>query len=495
MSEVLDVGGRRQLFLDGRLIARSENVRVVMNPARATGEVLLAHDQPHEQQAAHARIGSYSSVRREGGKFRLWWFHSVDRRDGDLRQRRVCYAESDDGLHFRKPALGLMEMGGTTAASSAVIADPVQGCCVWIDPKAPPQHRYRTQAKFGPYPGTPTTLWFYGSPDGIRWEKTHEVKMTDCDTQNVILFDESYGRYVMYTRLWRRSDNPNRNHRMVRRLESDDLMTWENEQVIFEADEIDMARHQTSTGQPPVDYYGACVFKYPQAGDLYICLAQAFWHWKDRPQEERFGHSPDPKAYEAQITHLAPSTIDVRLGYSTDGKVFHRGPDRGAFLATGPDGRFDSRGIWALPNPIVMGDEIWIYYAAGNRDHDGFVDPASGQLLSGIGRAVMRLDGFVSVDGGAAGGWIETPPLRFQGQQLMVNMAATGGGAVQIELLDEQGNAIPGYGREDAEPLIGDAVSVAARWRCGTGVGQLAGKVVRLRCHVQDGKLYSLRFQ
>jgi hypothetical protein len=91
MSSVLDVGGRRQLFPDGRLIARSENVRVVMNPARATGEVLLAQDQPHEQQAVHARIGSYSSVMREGGQFRLWWFHRVDRRDGDLLGIEVAF--------------------------------------------------------------------------------------------------------------------------------------------------------------------------------------------------------------------------------------------------------------------------------------------------------------------------------------------------------------------------------------------------------------------
>ena len=59
--------------------------------------------------------------------------------------------------------------------------------------------------------------------------------------------------------------------------------------------------------------------------------------------------------------------------------------------------------VWAMPHPVRMGDEIWIYYSGANRDHDGLIDPEAEGHLSGIGRAVLRLDGFVSADAGYGG--------------------------------------------------------------------------------------------
>jgi len=61
----------------------------------------------------------------------------------------VCYTESEDGLHFVKPELGLHEINGSKA-NNVVLPGPVGGCSVWIDPHAPPGHRYKTQAKVYP---------------------------------------------------------------------------------------------------------------------------------------------------------------------------------------------------------------------------------------------------------------------------------------------------------------------------------------------------------
>ena len=57
-----------------------------------------------------------------------------------------------------------------------------------------------------------------------------------------------------------------------------------------------------------------------------------------------------------------------------------------------------------MPNPIRMGDELWIYYVGLNRDENGIVDPLAERKLTGIDRAVLRLDGFVSADVGYGGG-------------------------------------------------------------------------------------------
>ena len=501
MDKTIDVGNRKQLFLDQDLCESSEGVKLTMNPAQSTGEVIIGVENPYGAEVPELRIGSYSSVLKENGKVRMWWYYNVGSPE-QMNYRRVCYGESEDGINFVKPELGLIEMGGTRA-NNAVIGDPIQGSCVYVDPTAPPEARYKTQAKWGPFPDHGTILYFYESPDGLHWKKTHQLEIGACDTQNVVFWDDAYERYVMYTREWVRHEGPEtdkkvvdpRNYRGVRRLESADLKTWENESIVWKADRTDLATFKTSTGMPPVDYYGACVYKYPEAGDFYIFLAQPFWHWKDRPEEDKWGYSPDPKNMDKRVIRLAPSTMDVRLGYSRDGKTFKRAVDRGPFLRTGPDGRFDSRMVWVMPNPVEMDDEIWIYYVGTNRDHDKFVDPAASGLLSGIGRAVMRRDGFVSADADYSGGFLTTSPLTFAGGSLELNMDASAGGYIKVELLDESGKPIEGFSADEADALTGNSVRIPARWSSKGELGKLAGKPVQLRFRMRDVKLYAFRFK
>jgi hypothetical protein len=175
--------------------------------------------------------------------------------------------------------------------------------------------------------------------------------------------------------------------------------------------------------------------------------------------------------------------MDVRLGYSRDGKAFHRAADRGPFISLGAECAFDSEIVWAMPDPIRMGDEIWIYYVGHNRDHDGFVDPAAPSLLSGIGRATMRLDGLVSADAGYAGGQLTTVPLLFQGKHLELN----------VDVLDESGAPVEGLNRQDAQPFHVNAVDWI--WPAGSSLERLAGRPIRLQFSMRDCKLYAFSFR
>jgi hypothetical protein len=53
---------------------------------------------------------------------------------------------------------------------------------------------------------------------------------------------------------------------------------------------------------------------------------------------------------------------------------------------------------------------------------------------------------------------------------------------------------VPGFALADSDVLIGDRVAGEARWRTGSDVGALSGKVVRLRFVMRDADLYSFRF-
>ncbi|MDE2743000.1 MAG: hypothetical protein OXI58_15510, partial [Gemmatimonadota bacterium] len=133
-------------------------------------------------------------------------------------------------------------------------------------------------------------------------------------------------------------------------------------------------------------------------------------------------------------------------------------------------------------------------YSGTNRDHDGLLDPAGKGLLSGIGRAIMRLDGFVSADAGYGGGEIVTPVVRFEGKRLELNLDTGGGGAVRVELQDAEGRPLSGYTEEDASYICGNSVRMPVSWGKSGDVGSLAGEPIRIRFVMRDCKLYAFQF-
>lgn len=481
---VIEVGSNKQVFLDGFFLESSHNVHLRMHKPYRDGRILIKADRPWEKdpKGKGEKIGIYSSVLKEHDRVRLWY----GSRRGEMdREIRVCYAESEDGLQFKKPELGLHEVDGSKANNVVLPGPRIGGCAVWKDPKAPEKHRYKTQTKV--YPSG--KLEMHSSPDGIHWNLYATPKIGHKDTQNIAFWDPHIERYLLFTRLWvtmeKKRQQPAREwhnayrYRTVRRLESDDLRNWENEQIVMTPDERDWEVHDIPAPRPPVDFYGGGVFRYDEADRAYLMLVQATWHWVDWDKEG-----------------LGPATIDVQLAVSRDGKQFKRAGDRRAFLGLGPEGRFDSRFVWALPRPVRMGDELWIYNVGSNREHGPSreVDPTAGKQLSGITRAVLRLDGFVSVEAGYDGGQFTTPPLRFEGRRLQLNVDAAGGGSVQLELLDADGRPIKGFSREDAVPIVRNSVRMPVRWRGDEELGDLAGKPVRLRFHMTNADLYAFQF-
>ena len=121
---------------------------------------------------------------------RLWYDVLLDKPaeyPGD--RRAVAYAESRDGIHFRKPILGLVAKDGSTQNNLVMPTDlerlALAGGSVMRDenPKCPPGERYKSWAKLYAKrrQGPPTQggggfpveekggnrMWY--SPDGLRW--------------------------------------------------------------------------------------------------------------------------------------------------------------------------------------------------------------------------------------------------------------------------------------------------------------------------------------
>jgi hypothetical protein len=126
------------------------------------------------------------------------------------------------------------------------------------------------------------------------------------------------------------------------------------------------------------------------------------------------------------------------------------------------------------------------------------VTPGKGKALGGglptppngnTGLAVLRRDGFASLDAGQAGGTLTTRPVRFRGKHLFVN-AAVAGGELTAEVLDERSRVVSGLARGDCVPLWADKTLQEVTWKRGTLAG-VGGKVVQLRFHLKGGRLYA----
>ena len=68
-------------------------------------------------------------------------------------------------------------------------------------------------------------------------------------------------------------------------------------------------------------------------------------------------------------------------------------------------------------------------------------------------RMTLRIDGFVSINGGYSGGEFVTKPLLFQGDNLVLSFSTSAAGSIRVEIQDVKGNTLPGFALEES-PLI-----------------------------------------
>ena len=339
----------------------------------------------------------------------------------------------------------------------------------------------------------------FSSPDGIHWKlmTQRSIATGAGDAKYSVAWDARLGKYVQWTRIkpadpegvqyYRKTfgmDRPDLNVRMIGRAESDDLLNWGEAEIVMRPDELDKAN--SPAGLTRLDFYGPNVRQYGEGASAYVALPTCHSHWK-----YTFVRSGKGRSF--------PQAVDVQLATSRDGINWNRAPGRRPFIRNGVEGTFWSRQIYPSGDIIPVGDELWFYFGGASVRHGANLGEG------GIGRAVLRLDGFISADAAYTGGELITRPLIFTGSKLQLNVATGSGGSVQVEVQDEAGKPIPGFALGDADEINGNHIRVLARWRAeivekmprpegDPDVGALAGRPVRLRFVMRDARLYSFQF-
>lgn len=484
----MDIGTSRQLFIDNRFFESSENVKLCMNPPIQHPEILLTGDKAWEALG----ISAYNTVfREEDGRFRMWYGAMMKSGLPQEGAIRLGYAESEDGLHWEKPVLGLIPFQGSkenNLVAPNLGGQSMQGGTIYRDERAPQAERYKLWSKFQPTnkqisKGILPGLWTMYSADGIHWEVPEgQPNPADqmCDTQNMFFWDDRLEEYVGYTRVkeTQRLDEAAEasgkgRYRSIGRITSPDFQNWSKTQIVLEADAEELAipvPYQRDDARPNLDIYTSCAMKIPDVQDVYFMMPSVFYHWGDND---------------------FPATMDIKLMASRDGISWKRCGNRQPFLRNGLDGSASSGMVFANPWLIPMDNELWFYYTGRGHTH---AEDRKDQKKNGVFRATLRRDGFISADVGYSGGTFTTPPLRFEGKRLELNLDGSAGGWLQAELQDEQGQPLPGYKLEEADTLMGNAISKPVTWKGSDDLGKLAGQTVRLRIVMRDMKLYAFQF-
>ena len=173
----------------------------------------------------------------------------------------------------------------------------------------------------------------------------------------------------------------------------------------------------------------------------------------------------------------------VQLACSRNLTSWTRLADRQPFIDTSPVGgdAWDTMLTFPPSAPLVRGDELWFYYTAGRyRAKPPSPPPSNGAVCL----AVLRGDGFMSLDAGEKPGTLLTKPFVLTGTKLLVNADATDG-ALDVEVLDTAGNTVA-----VSEPVLGDQPHATIQWMS-SDLADLKGKTITLRFKLRTASLYS----
>jgi hypothetical protein len=132
-----------------------------------------------------------------------------------------------------------------------------------------------------------------------------------------------------------------------------------------------------------------------------------------------------------------------------------------------------------------MGDKLY-FYVSGRAGVPGV--RASG--VSSTGLAMLRRDGFASMDAGESEGALTTRPLRFSGRYLFVNADASAG-ELRAEVLDREGRVMAPFSRDNSIPIRTDKALEAVRWKGAKDLSRFGGKPVKFRFYLRNGRLYA----
>ena len=497
---LIDIGSAKQLFVDDYLIESMTNTRQIMNPAeKAENNPVVRPEHPWEGN--FVRVGNVFFDEKDQ-ILKMWyggqkcWARRVN---GEIVVEEdtavTCLATSEDGIHWQKPILGLVEYDGSTE-NNILPKSSLMPYWFLDHHETDPAKRYKGLIRTGDTMIRGMTFDLYYSPDAFHWTPYESNPVIDTSPQvgrwGPTLFTGWDPIRQVYTahmeNCWHRRTPLGR--RLIGRAESPDMIHWTEPDTILVPDEQD---------PPDTEFYCMPVIVYE---GLYVGLVWIF-------RTTNTTHHPE-------------------IVFSRDGIHYERNY-RQPFIPRGATADFDHVSVYAR-TPVVHGDKILTYYSGRNWRSQEQLLALGDKALGAVGLAITPRDGFVSLDGGK--GWVVHDPdeadthkmgctdylvhisqgrasfsqmvtrtFSFSGERLHLNLsrALLGAGPglceVRVEVLSPNHSSLPGYGFKDADPITDSGHDRVVSWRGNPDVSGLAGQPIRLRFYFKNAKLYAFQFK
>lgn len=481
-AEPINIGERRELFVDDFLIEKSNHLEFRLQSS-VPREIVLTHDAPWEGSGC-----GFYTIFRDGDIIRMYYkAWALTNEDGSVLSKRpvaIAYAESKDGIHWVKPDLGLFEFEGSKKNNIIWMGHRLNDFTVFKDtnPACRPGERYKAVGHVRPGDGKKPELGAFKSDDAIHWSPLGDKSIITkgaFDTQNVAFWDPLRKQYFCYIR--HSHGGPEKIFQGIRDIRvstSPDFLTW-TEPVLL-----------TYGDAPDEPLYTNQIQPYYRAPHLFVGFPTRY---VQRPVSPGVMALPDPEHRQNRMKfdkRFGTAVTDGLFMTSRDGKAFHRWDE--AFLRAGPERKHN----W------LYGD---CYPTLGLMETPAEHPDAAPELSFYVGedywkhgvrlrRHTLRVDGFVALHAKRTPGEFVMKPLVFSGKKLSLNFATSAAGNLRIELQDEAGKPIEGYTLADCDEVFGDTIDRKITWKENADVSKLAGKPIRLRMVLKEADLYSMKF-
>jgi hypothetical protein len=442
---VIPIDCGRQLFVDDFLIESTSLTRMYHKAEYYPNNPVLAPDTAWDKEGdSQGSPAPTAMVFSDGvwfdpkdNLFKMWYMSGF--------VKATAYAVSQDGIHWEKPALDV------TPGTNIVHTAERDSGTVWLDQfEKDPARRfkmflYRLGADTG-------KLTVYFSPDGVHWGEQAAVSGPLGD-RSTVFYNPFRSVWVYGIRDYVKDCG-----RIRLYSENADVLEaakWRKGEAPFwvGADKLDPMRPDLNT---PCELYNLDAVAYESL------MLGLFSIWRGQPDDR-----------------AKPNEICV--GFSRDGFHWQR-PMREAFIPVS-----EKYGDWNWGNIqsaggccLVVKDKLY-FYVSGRSGVKG--SPASGTSSTGL--AILRRDGFASMDAGDKDGTLTTRPVLAKGNFLFMNADAAKG-EISAEVLDQDGNVL--RAKEDCAPVKIDGTCVAVRWSKGQDI---ANRPIKIRFHVKNARLYA----
>ena len=269
---MLNIGSTKQLFFDDYLIESLVNAKQGLNPAvKVDDNPILRPERPWEGNFMRPIKVIFDPTDQI---FKMWYASStitVHLENGkpvpggaaglvlDTQGSVMCLATSEDGIHWERPSLGLVEFDGSTDNNILPEKEGLPSAPAFQDlHEKDPTKRYKALQMIGDTQTRGMQYDLFYSPDALNWTPYEGNPVIDTGQQlgrwagrfqGWDPIRETYYVTMEASHHWRGPYGK----RLIGRAESPDMIHWSEPEIILVPDEHDY---------PDTEFYSLPVFAY-----------------------------------------------------------------------------------------------------------------------------------------------------------------------------------------------------------------------------------------